>query len=161
MPPQKYLCTWNTERANPVLSKMSNHQNVGYFRPDCSYGLELLIELKVWKTELFWSYASVVRIQVFWQTSETEHSSNKAAFHCISETLLSLPSPFSWHSLLPQWPQCGSFPLDVLLFSSTQTFKFTFRREHQSLILLGPSRALSALWSKWVRSLMTTSLYKA
>lgn len=59
---------------------MSNPQNAGDFGPDCSYGLELLIELEVGKTELFLTYAAVVGIQIFWQTSETECSS----FHCIS-----------------------------------------------------------------------------
>lgn len=160
--PHRNVCVLETLREQiPFCQKMPNPQNVGDFRPDCSYGLELLIELEVWKIKLFLTYAAVLRIQVFWQTSEAEHSSNKAAFHCISETLLSLPSPFSWHSLLPQRLYYSADPSIWISSYSAQHRLFMFRREDQSLILLRPSRALSAFWSKWGKSLMTTSLFKA
>lgn len=58
-------------RVNPFLSWMPVPQNAGGFRPDFSYGFEVLIELEVWKAEIL-TYITVVRIQVFWQTSEAK-----------------------------------------------------------------------------------------
>lgn len=47
MCPHRNTCVLETQRAYPILSKMPNFQNVGDFRPDRSYRLELLIELEV------------------------------------------------------------------------------------------------------------------
>lgn len=119
----------------------------------CLESLKCEKQRSSWLMSLLREFRSSGRLQ-------RQNSSNRAVFHCMSETLLSLPSPFSWHRLLPQGLECSSFPQDLLLFSSTETFKFAFRREDQSLILLHFG-VLSALWRKWGRSLMTMPLFKA
>lgn len=47
-------------------------QNAGDFKPDFSYGFEVLMDLDMWKAEIFLTYVTVVWIQIFWQTSEAE-----------------------------------------------------------------------------------------
>lgn len=70
--PCRNSCVLERLRANPVMSWMPIPQKAGDFRPDCSYGFEVLIEIEVWKAGIFLTYVTVVRIQVFWQTSEAE-----------------------------------------------------------------------------------------